>query len=37
MVKLKDPNSSGKARQEIFEFCKDKIAFYKIPKFIKFV
>lgn len=21
----------------MFEFCKDKIAFYKIPKFIKFV
>ncbi len=37
MIILKDKKNEDVVRKEIFDFCKDKIAFYKIPKFIKFV
>ena len=37
VIKVKDVAESLVKKEEVFAFCKDKIAFYKIPKYIKFV
>lgn len=36
LIKPKDPKDAPK-KEEIFEYCKGKIAHYKIPKYVKFV
>ncbi len=37
VIKVKELASNKLRKEDVFEFCKDKIAFYKIPKFVKFV
>ena len=37
VVKVKDLASNKVDKKEVVEYCKDKIAFYKIPRYIKFV
>ena len=37
VIKVKDINDPKLTKESIFAYCKDKIAFYKIPKFIKLV
>jgi len=37
VIKLKDPANSKLTKEIIFNYCKNKIAYYKIPKYIKFV
>jgi fatty-acyl-CoA synthase len=37
VVKVKDLATNKVTKQDILSYCKDKIAFYKIPKYVKFV
>jgi fatty-acyl-CoA synthase len=37
VIKLKDPQNGKITKEDVFNYCKNKIAFYKIPKYIKFV
>lgn len=37
VIKVKDINSNPITKEDIYEYCKGKIANYKIPKYIKFV
>jgi fatty-acyl-CoA synthase len=37
VIKVKDAQNNPLTKEQVFEFCKDKIAFYKIPKYVKFV
>ena len=37
VIKVQDLAKNSITREDVFRYCKDKIAFYKIPKFIKFV
>ncbi len=37
VVKVKDIASNQISKEDIYQFCKGKIASYKIPKYIKFV
>lgn len=34
---MKDMLSNSISKEDIYEYCKGKIANYKIPKYIKFV
>ena len=37
VVKVKDLKEKLISKEDVFKFCKDKIAFYKIPKYVKMV
>lgn len=37
VVKVKDIASNQISKEDIYQFCKGKIASYKIPKYVKFV
>lgn len=37
VIKVKDLNDNPITKEDVFQFCREKIAFYKIPKFVKFV
>ena len=37
VIKVEDLQSNTISKEDVFRYCKDKIAFYKIPKYIKFV
>lgn len=37
MIKVKDMTSNHITKEDIYDYCKGKIANYKIPKYIKFV
>ena len=37
IVKVKNIKENKVTGKDLFEFCQGKIAFYKIPKYVKFV
>lgn len=37
VIKVKDITQSSISKEDVLAFCKEKIAYYKIPKYVKFV
>lgn len=37
VIKVKDLDANKITGEDVYEFCKGKIANYKIPKYVKFV